>query len=146
MDAQQIKKPWAVYSHGLFSGIGKVIKEWSDGYVILQYSECQHFFPQGWRPNSVKRFSTVKAALEHRLIFEADSFLKKKLVATFCQEFPTAIKQESLQNLHDTLVAYQNKLSSQSQPKYTENQLMEMHESARRTFEAAHPGIPYIPL
>jgi hypothetical protein len=117
---KEIEKPRAVYSHNLFSGIGEVIQEWPDGYVMLKYSENQHFSPQGWKPNFIRRFSTAKAALEYRLIFETDSFLKKKLTTSFYQEFPTAMKQEAVQTLHDTLIVYKNAKLSQSQPKCTE--------------------------
>lgn len=71
----------------------------------------------------VKNFRTSDEAVKY--FFENQSFLdyprlsKSDITKRLSVNFPKALKQESIQNFYNTLVSYQNKLSSQSSPKCT---------------------------
>lgn len=94
--------------------------------MYIQYCEGQHYPPECWDSKWVKRFDHSTEAInyffEHQGLVEYPNSIRdttRRLIINF----PTAMKQESLQTLHDTLVAYKNKLSSQSQPKCTDKKV-----------------------
>jgi hypothetical protein len=67
----------------------------------------------------VRIFKTSNEAAEYFLKHQGSENRFSKVLNKLLINFPKAMKQESIQNLYDMLVSYQNKLSSQSLPKCT---------------------------
>jgi hypothetical protein len=130
---QVIEKPWAVY--GWFLGawdLGRIVEESEDSKntVLIQYWDEQTDSPACWKSKFVKRFDTSSEAINY--LFENQSLgldsvdTKEEIFRRVLYRFPTAMKQEVLQTFNDTLVAYQNKLSSQTLPKCTPAQFVDL--------------------
>jgi hypothetical protein len=69
--------------------------------------------------NYVQIFKTSNEAAEYFLKHQGSENRLSKVFNKLLVNFPQAMKQESIQNFYNTLVSYQNKLSSRSLPKCT---------------------------
>lgn len=121
----KIEKPWAVY--GWWNG------SWDIGILLslsedkqtgeIRYIEGQHYSPEYWDMKWVRIFKTSEEAINYfsgsQSFIDDSKFSKKDITKRLLANFPKAMKQESIQNLYETLVSYKNKLSSQSLPKCT---------------------------
>jgi hypothetical protein len=123
---QAIEKPWAVY--GAWAGaidIGRIM-HLSENQKIgrIQYCEGQQYPLESWDMGWVESFKTSAEAtdcfLKTQSPFWETQLSLRDITKMLRINFPTAMKQESLQIFHDTLIAYQNKISSQGLPKCTE--------------------------
>lgn len=113
-----IEKPWAVYSYGLgTSGIAKVVKEYESG-LDLKYSDYDKDW-NPWESFAVKKFKTSEEAIIYHSENNFSGLNLHEVRMVFCRDFSKTLKHEAIQNLYNTLVSYQNKLSSQSSPKCT---------------------------
>jgi hypothetical protein len=115
--SEGIEKPWAVY--GWYLGtwdIGRVVQKGRNS-LDLQYIEGQMYPPESWDPKWVKTFRTSKEAIDcffktQSSFYDASSV--KSITDRLIDDFPKAMKQESLQTIHDVLSAY-----AQTLPKCT---------------------------
>jgi len=109
--SRSIEKPWAVY--GLFTKfIGKVIQEEPD-FIGIKLCE-RNYFSLYLKKSRIKQFKTSNEAIDYVLC--NSEYLKEGLLKNLIDNFPTLMKQEAVQSLYDTLLAYQTKLISQSSP------------------------------
>ncbi len=115
---KSIEKPWAVYSYIWPMGIGRVESQaWKSVYI--RYSEGQLFPLQLWDPHYVTRFDNHTQAIDYFFSRNRD-YSKRYLTQKVFEDFPKAIRKESLQQIHDILINYlQQNPHSQSQPKCT---------------------------
>jgi hypothetical protein len=112
MADKSIDKPWAVYGFGFgATDIGRLISLSDDEKVgHIRSSEGQYYPIEPWDMGYVKTFKKSIEAISYFL--KNQSFLKemplseKDITQRLIQAFPTTLKQEALQTLHDTLVAY----------------------------------------
>lgn len=87
---------------------------------IKFFEEQNH--PELYDMDYVKTFKTSKEAIDYFLrnqVSYEDPFSKREITMLLLSNFPKALKQEAVQNIYQTLIAYKNKLSSQSLPKCT---------------------------
>ena len=121
----KIEKPWAVY--GAEDGswdIGRLLSLSKDKQTgEIRYTEGQMYPPEYWEMKWVRTFKTSTEAADYFFnnqgLVECPSRLKD-ITKRLLQNFPQSLKQESIQNLYNTLVYYKNKLSSPSLPKCTD--------------------------
>lgn len=97
-------------------GIGRIESEdW--GSVHIRYSEGQLFPLQLWDPHYVKRFENYTKAIDYFFSRNRD-YPKRQLTEKVLDDFPKTVKKESLQQIHNILVAYVLQIPhSQSKPK-----------------------------
>jgi hypothetical protein len=119
-EKKSIQKPWAIY--GLVTKfIGRVSSD-HDGFVNLLYSEGQLFLPQSWSFRHVHRFDNYQEAIDF-LLRQYGGYSRRQLTEQVLDDFPKAVRQESLQHIHNLLSVY-----AQSQPKLTEQEdFIEQH-------------------
>jgi hypothetical protein len=117
-----IEKPWAVY--GGLTGccmIGYVVKT-SQNKLFLQTCENQQYLLEEREFREVTTFKTSQELIDYffnNQLLSDNNYSKRDLTILIHSHFPTAMKQESLQSLHDTLAAYQKNLLAQTSPKCT---------------------------
>ena len=99
--SKEIEKPWCVYGQylGLWN-FGKIEREY-DSTVDVRYSEGQRYPPQCWDSEWVKRFGTLKEAVEHYIknrprvdIRDRDS-TDDKIRKQAEQKFPSYFKEKN---------------------------------------------------
>lgn len=115
---EEIEKPWAVY--GLITKfIGRIVNEDKNGYgCSIRYCEGQLYSASLWRNSSIQKFATSKEAINY-LLSKNSEYSKRELTNNLLEDFPKAMKQESLQTFHDLLISYMNHKSAQTSPKCT---------------------------
>jgi len=109
-----IEEPWALYQP-LWKKflIGRVVRESKIG-LYVQESENQLFLRKIWLPSDVERFSSFSQAVQFYGEIHRDTTMEDELTKKILTDFPTTVRNECLQQMHDILSVY-----SQSQPSCT---------------------------
>jgi len=118
LNEDSIEKPWGFYS--LAHLIVRSDHE-TKGGVFIRTSENQQYPSMFLTHNALIRFSTSEEAIEY--ICKTYLENQTKVTAEVISHFARAMEQESVQSLHDILIAYRNKRSSLSSPKCTPSNL-----------------------
>jgi len=127
--------PWAVINSWLGTPL-LIDHVFSLNPLFLLETENQCGHPSLWNKQYIKLFPNSHQAVNY--FFDNQKFdrfySKEELTYELCKRFPSAITQEKeqFQLLYDTLLAYKNRLSSQSQPKCTPSFNLEQCGNCRR--------------
>jgi hypothetical protein len=116
-----MENKWAVYGwFGQAWDIGIVACNFNKG-VYIKETEEQKTHLDYWDLKRIKRFDTSSEAIDyffnHQGLAESPDSIED-ITKRLTMNFPTAMKQEAVQSLHDILVAHYDTLS-QSLPKCT---------------------------
>lgn len=84
MDKKEIDKPWCLYGMCSWWGVGKIVEEQKGALCIInsEKDECRP-----WDPNYVKRFASLKEAIEEYAKHKEQSFAGTKEKAL--EDFPS---------------------------------------------------------
>jgi len=85
------EKQWSTYGYSPGArhpfGIGRIVRD-NDGSPSLEYSEQQHFFPELWSKNYIKKFNSLVGAVGFYIKENGNGFDERNYVKSLCRSFP----------------------------------------------------------